>query len=99
MNKQEFNDLTKNHIFTVTFIKKDGSIRVMNGRRLVHRYLKGTGKPITDGRIVIMDMQNFRKEMKAGKDRFTAGNRSYRSIWPESIIELKVSGKTYKVAS
>lgn len=96
MNKQKFNAITKGHFFTVTFVKRDGSIRVLNGLDRVKSYIKGTGKPITDGRIVVWDRQVFRDNLKQGMDRFTAGNRAYRSIIPDSILELKVAGKVYK---
>lgn len=41
-------DLVGSTIFTVTFERKDGSVRVMNGRKGVHKNLKGTGKPRKD---------------------------------------------------
>lgn len=38
---KEFIDGTKGRIFTATFIKKDGSLRMMNCRKGVHKDLKG----------------------------------------------------------
>lgn len=61
-------------IFTVTFIKKDGSIRKMNCRMGVTKFLKG-GKRTTDPNkfLVVFDMQN----------------NAYRAVNKETILEIK----------
>lgn len=95
MNAEKFREITKGHFFTVVFTKKDGTERTLNGLDRVKSYLKG-GKPVTDGRVVVWDRKAFRDNLKAGKNRFEAGSRSYRSFWPDQIIELRVGKKVYK---
>jgi hypothetical protein len=62
---------------TVTFIKQDGSTRILNGRLGVKKYLKG-GKlsTNTDEYINIYDVQN----------------KGYRSINRSTIIGLRMQG-------
>lgn len=62
---------------TVSFIKKDGSLRVLNGRIGVKKYLKG-GKinTNTDEYINIYDVKN----------------QGYRSINRNTIVALRVQG-------
>lgn len=60
--------------FTVTFIKKDGSKRVMNARLGVEKYLKGgTCKLSREDYIIVFDMQS----------------KGYRAVNKQSIIDLK----------
>jgi hypothetical protein len=62
---------------TVSFIKKDGSLRVLNGRLGVKKYLKG-GKinTNTDEYINIYDVKN----------------QGYRSINRNTIVALRMQG-------
>lgn len=64
----------KGRIFTVTFTKKDGTIRVMNCRMGVTKYLKG-GKRTTDPDkyLIVFDMQN----------------NAYRAVNKETILSIK----------
>lgn len=39
---------TKGRFFSLTFHKKDGSKRVVNGKNFYHDLVKGTGSPATD---------------------------------------------------
>lgn len=69
-------------IFTVTFIKKDGSIRVMNARRGVKKGVKGVGMsydPFSKNLIPVFDMQK----------------ESFRMINAETILEIKADKKVY----
>jgi|GEM_PF-4174310 len=95
MTPDQFRSITKGHFFTVCFRKKDGSIRELNGLDRVKSYIKGTGKPITDGRVIVWDRKVFRQELMAGKPRRQAGERAYRSFWPNTLIWVKVDGKKY----
>jgi hypothetical protein len=61
-------------IFTVTFIKKDGSLRVLNGRLGVTKHLKGglsTLNPLEY--ITVYDLQS----------------KGYRAINRSTIIDVK----------
>jgi hypothetical protein len=62
---------------TVSFIKQDGSLRVLNGRLGVKKYLKG-GKLSTNTNeyINIYDVQN----------------KGYRSINRNTIVALRMQG-------
>jgi WYL_2, Sm-like SH3 beta-barrel fold len=62
---------------TVTFIKQDGTTRVLNGRLGVKKYLKG-GKlsTNTDEYINIYDVQN----------------KGYRSVNRNTIVALRMQG-------
>ena len=44
IKSENFRDLVKGKFFTVSFIKKDGSERILTGRLGVKKYVKGTGK-------------------------------------------------------
>jgi hypothetical protein len=74
--------------FTVTFIKKDGTRRVMNARLGVEVYLKG-GQLAYDaeskGLIPVRDMQAPDK------------TRGYRMININTITHLKIGGNEYDV--
>lgn len=62
---------------TVSFIKQDGSLRVLNGRLGVKKYLKG-GKSSVDANeyIRIYDVQN----------------KGYRSVNRNTIVALRMQG-------
>ena len=74
MNYEHIIEGFKGRIFTVTFVKKDGSIRKMNCRMGVTKFLKG-GKRTTDPNkyIIVFDMQN----------------NAYRAVNKETILEIK----------
>jgi len=81
--KQMIKD-TKGKFFTVTFIKKDGSTRVMNARLGVKAYLKGGELPYDPeekGLIPVYDV-------KTG---------DYRMINVNTITKLKIGNNEYEV--
>lgn len=64
-------------MLTVTFLKKDGTERVLNGRLGVKKYLKGTGlNQMTTDSIVVYDVQN----------------KGYRTINSDSILAVRLNG-------
>jgi len=75
---------TKGKIFTVNFIKKDGSLRKMNCRQGVKKHLKG-GKPAYDfkskGLISVYDLQS----------------KGYRTININTLQTLKTENQTFQV--
>ena len=86
INKEQAKQLikdTKGKFFTVTFIKKDGSERVMNARLGVKIYLKGGELPYNPdekGLIPVYDVKtggyrmvnvNTIKNLKIGKNEYT----------------------------
>jgi hypothetical protein len=75
---------TKGKFFTVTFIKKDGSLRIMNARLGVKAYLKGGELPYNPedkGLIPVFDV-------KVG---------GYRMVNVNTIIKLKIGDREYNV--
>lgn len=68
---------TAGKIFTVTFTKADGSIRVLNGRLGVTKHLKG-GKCTLDPNkyVIIYDLQK----------------KGYRAVNVNSILSVVVDG-------
>lgn len=70
-------DNSNGKMVTVTFIKQDGSTRVLNGRLGVKKYLKGD-KPngFANEYISIYDVQN----------------KGYRSVNRNTIIGLRMQG-------
>ena len=70
-------DNSNGRFFSVTFVKKDGSIRQMNARTGVTKYLKGgTCNVDQDKFFTVYDMQA----------------KGYRSINKESILEVRAAG-------
>jgi len=63
---------TNGRIFSVEFIKKDGSRRVMLCRTGVKKYLKGVGKPTNQELQVVFDMHKLQ----------------YRSFRYESVVKF-----------
>ena len=75
---------TKGKIFTVTFIKKGGSVRVLNGRLGVTKHLKGGTlgyDPIEKGLIPVWDIKV----------------KGYRVININTITNLKIGKKEYDI--
>lgn len=83
---QEFVEIVnkfKNKIFSVKFVKKDGSIRDMNCRLGVKKYVTGKGlayDPEAYGLLTAFDMQK----------------EEYRMINTKTLISAKVSGEYYE---
>lgn len=69
-------------IFTVTFVKKDGTVRVMNARRGVKKGVKGVGMsydPYSKNLIPVYDMQKG----------------AFRIINAETILEIRAEKEVY----
>jgi hypothetical protein len=76
---------TKGAFFTVTFVKKDGTTRVMNARFGVKKYLKGGDlpyDPIAKGLLPVYDMKS----------------QGYRMINTGTIISAKIGNDEFIVA-
>ncbi len=69
-------------VFGATFIKKDGSIRNINCRTGVAKYLKGGEKRYSyDNLLCVYDMQS----------------KGYRTINIDTLKQLRTGGNTYHV--
>jgi hypothetical protein len=82
MNIKDVMELLGDKIFTVTFVKKNGEVRVMNARRGVKKHLKGGElpyDPYEHGLVPVFDMQK----------------EAYRMINSQTITEIKSDKKVY----
>ena len=75
---------TNGLIFTVTFIKKDGSVRVMNCRKGVTYCLKGGVNKVV-------------KESNSYVTAFDMVAKEYRTINLATVTTMKFKGVTYSV--
>ena len=76
-------DTSAGKIFTVTFVKKDGSIRTMTARLGVKKHLKGGECTLNrEQYIIAYDMQN----------------QGYRAINRDTILSLVFQGATVYTA-
>jgi hypothetical protein len=83
---------TKGAFFTVKFIKKDGTERIMNCRLGVKKYLHGGElpyDPVAKGLIPVWDPIAAKKQDKS---------EGYRSISTNTILSAKIGGKEYEPA-
>lgn len=90
-----FKDLVKKKVFTVKFIKADGSERVMNAMLGVSRHVKGTAPLTTQKRSETLYFTNKIGcyEMKGTSKNVEAKN--YKTISLDRIIWLKINGKIF----
>ena len=87
INKQDAKQLikdTKGRFFTVTFIKKDGTKRIMNARLGVKAYLRGGELP-------------YDPEEKGLIPVYYVKTGDYRMVNINTIIHLKIGNNEYEV--
>lgn len=77
MEKKLFRNLVGNKIFTVTFEKKDGTLRVLNGRLDVKKHLKGGSKGYDKSNLLTV---------------YDLKNKGYRTVNLDKITKLKTLG-------
>ena len=68
---------TNGRFFTVEFVKKDGSTRILNGRLGVEKYLKGGECTIDRSKFVIV---------------YDVQSKGYRAVNRETILSVKIDG-------
>lgn len=78
-NISDFIAQSKGRFLTVEFIKKDGSLRRLNGRTGVTKHLKGGTSTVDHNKYLVM------------YDNASAG---YRCINKEAIVSVKCNGFT-----
>ena len=96
------------HIVTITFVKKDGSVRRMNGRPSdqIKKGKTGVGMaydpkeynliPFLDMDIVRKETENLRKEVKrdpTDRERDQIAKKAFRMINLETVTEIRGEGK------
>lgn len=82
---EKFRDFVGNGIFTVTFRKKDGSLRVMNARLGVAKYVLGTQPEVTAKRKATLTAQNMLGVFEMPK-------MEYRTINLNTVVRLVANG-------
>lgn len=76
--------LARNEIFRISFIKKDGSIRHLVGRKGVTKGVKGVGNKVTANHSNYITVFG----MKEG----------FRTVNLDTVFEVKIDGFVYTVA-
>jgi hypothetical protein len=69
---------TKGRFFSITFVKKDGSIRTINAKDKYLRKIKGTGSAATDA----LKKEGYRFLYNRNKDMFF-------SFIPDKVLRIK----------
>ena len=69
---------TKGKFFTLKFIKKDGTLRTINGKDKYNRLIAGTGSPATDA-----------LKAKGYKNAVNRNRETWVSFMPEKVVEFK----------
>ncbi len=89
----EFRKFVGDGIFTAVFRKKDGSIRKMNARLKVAKYVKGTQPEVTAKRNETLKAQNMIGvyEMRGTSTRIEEQN--YRTLNLETLLGLNANGE------
>lgn len=85
--------INKGSIFTATFIKKDGSTRVMNCRTNVKKYTNGVGmsyNPFEKGLLPVFDVQLAKTLSEADR------KKAYRMINTKTLISIRIDNQTIK---
>jgi len=77
MNLAKVIECSEGRFFTVEFIKKDGSTRILNGRLGVEKYLKGGDCTIDRTKFVIV---------------YDVQSKGYRAVNRETILSVKIDG-------
>lgn len=84
---ERFREFVGNGIFTVVFVKKDGTLRVMNARLGVFKHVLGTQPEVTEKRKATLTAQNMVGVYEMPK-------MQYRTINLNTIKSLTANGVT-----
>ena len=90
---QKIQELPNGTIYSVLFVKKDGTDRLMNSIRGTSRGVKGVGlayDPAEKGLLPVYDLQAAKKDPENP-------NKAWRMVNLESIKEIKCGGLTFQV--
>lgn len=81
MNKEKIIELVGNKFFTISFIKKDGTLRKMNARIGVTKHLKGGKKSYNPDDFNYLTV-------------FDLGKKQYRTVNLNTVKEIKANNET-----
>jgi hypothetical protein len=76
MIKQFINEAS-NKFITVTFVKKDGAVRKINGRMNVKKYLQGGSTTVDRDKFLIL---------------YSVQDKGYRAVNKDSILSVAIDG-------
>ena len=76
MIKQFINEAS-NKFMTVTFIKKDNTVRTINGRLNVKKYLRGGKATVDTDKFLVL---------------YSVADQGYRAVNKDSILSVAVDG-------
>lgn len=76
MIKQFINEAS-NKFMTVTFTKKDGAVRTINGRLNVKKYLRGGRATVDTNKFLVL---------------YSVADQGYRAVNKDSILSVAVDG-------
>jgi hypothetical protein len=76
MIKQFINEAS-NKFMTVTFVKKDGEVRTINGRMNVKKYLRGGKATVDTNKFLIL---------------YSNADKGYRAVNKDSILSVAIDG-------
>ncbi len=89
--------MSSGRMFTATFIKKNGEVRVLNGKTKVLKAIKGEGgkglqyNPLQKLLLPVFDMQVARKLAESEQ------HKAWRSINLQTLEHLRINGCEYVV--
>lgn len=99
---KDFRDFVANGVFTVVFRKEDGTVRTMNARLKVAKYVKGTQPEVTAKRNETLTERNKIGvyEMRGTSDRVEEGTpddelfvaKNYRTVNLNTVLALNANG-------
>ena len=84
---------TRGRVFSVTFKKKDGSIRTVNGRRFIEGSVNGNGQSRP---FAFIDNNVYLDLIRQGYPKELAAVKSWRSFVPENVLSFQIGGEKYK---
>lgn len=90
---QEFKQFVGDKIFTAVFRKQDGTVRTMNARLKVAKYVKGTQPEITAKRKATLDAQNMVGVYEMKGTSTDVEEKNYRTLNLETILGLNANGQ------
>lgn len=93
INSEKIPTIVKNGaFFTIAFTKKDGTIRILNGRMGVSKYVNGKGgswDPATKNMIIVWDTDK--------SNRSDEKDLGYRCVALDRVIFIRANGNLYYV--
>lgn len=91
----KFKKLVGKKTFTVKFVKKDGTERVLNGMLGVKKHVKGTAPDTTEKRNKTLYFTNMVGCYEMKGTSTSVDEKNYKTINLDTLVWLKAKGKIY----